>query len=184
MRGYWNLPEKTADTLLEGGWLATGDIGELTSEGSLRITDRKKDLIKTSGGKYVAPQQLEGSFKAICPVASQILVHGNARNFCSALITMDPEAMTVWARDNGKSSLSYAALAEDAEVNRMYQGYIDILNEGLASFETIKKFKLLGEDFSIEDGTLTPSLKVKRKTIEARYKDVLDEFYGSSFAQM
>ena len=184
MRGYWNLPEKTADTLLDGGWLATGDIGELTSEGSLRITDRKKDLIKTSGGKYVAPQQLEGSFKAICPVASQILVHGNARNFCSALITMDPEAMTVWAQENGKSSLSYGALAEDAEVNRMYQEYIDVLNEGLASFETIKKFKLLAEDFSVEDGTLTPSLKVKRKAIEARYQDVLDGFYDSSFAQM
>jgi long-chain acyl-CoA synthetase len=168
MRGYWNLPEKTAETLLEGGWL--------------RITDRKKDLIKTSGGKYVAPQQLEGSFKAVCPVASQILVHGNARNFCSALITMDPEAIVVWAKENGKSSLSYAALADDPDVNRMFQEYVDQLNSGLASFETIKKFKLLGEDFSVEAGTLTPSLKVKRKAIEQQYKDDLDGFYETSFA--
>ena len=168
--------------MLEGGWLATGDIGELTPTGSLRITDRKKDLIKTSGGKYVAPQQLEGSFKAICPVASQILVHGNARNYCSALITLDAEVIGAWAQDHGKAGLSYAQLAEDADVIRLIQGYVDRLNQGLARFETIKKFKLLPKDFTVEDGTLTPSLKVKRKAIETRYSDILESFYSGSFA--
>ena len=184
MRGYHNLPEVTAETLLEGGWLATGDIGEVTADGKLRITDRKKDLIKTSGGKYVAPQALEGNFKAICPFVSQIVVHGNARNFCSALITMEPEAVTAWAKDNGIGDTSMESLAKNPKVIALFQGHVDKLNAGLARFETIKRFALLPIDFSIETGELTPSLKVKRKTVEANYKDLLDSFYAGATADM
>ena len=108
MEGYHNLPEQTAETLTEDGWLHTGDIGELDADGYLRITDRKKDLFKTSGGKYIAPSAIESQFKAICPYASQFLVHGNERNFCVALITLDPDAMTGWAAENGMAGASYA----------------------------------------------------------------------------
>ncbi|MCB9740700.1 MAG: long-chain fatty acid--CoA ligase [Deltaproteobacteria bacterium] len=182
MRGYHNLADVTAETLLEGGWLATGDIGEVDPDGHLRITDRKKDLIKTSGGKYVAPQALEGSFKAVCPYVSQILVHGNNRNFCSALITMEPEAIAAWAADNGLGDKSYEQLAQEPKVIALFQGYVDQLNAPLARFETIKKFALLPADFAIETGELTPSLKVKRKAVEAKYKDLLDDFYAGAMA--
>jgi long-chain acyl-CoA synthetase len=182
MRGYHNLADVTAETLLEGGWLATGDIGEIDPDGHLRITDRKKDLIKTSGGKYVAPQALEGNFKALCPYVSQILVHGNNRNFCSALITMEPEAIAAWAQDNGLGDKSYEQLAQDPKVQALFQGYVDELNAPLARFETIKRFALLPADFAIETGELTPSLKVKRKAVEAKYKSTLDAFYEGAMA--
>lgn len=184
MRGYHNLPDVTAETLLEGGWLATGDIGEVDADGHLRITDRKKDLIKTSGGKYVAPQSLEGNFKAICPYVSQIVVHGNNRNFCSALITMEPEAIAAWANDHGVGSKSYAELAQDGTVQALFQGYVDQLNAPLARFETIKRFALLPADFTIEGGELTPSLKVKRKAVEAQYQELLDGFYSGAMAEV
>lgn len=183
MRGYYNLPEKTAETL-QDGWLVTGDIGEIDAKGHLKITDRKKDLIKTSGGKYVAPQHLEGAFKAVCSLCSQILVHGNARNYCTALITMDEEAILKWAADNGKPGKSYADLSKDADVIAYFQASIDELNKGLARYETLKKFKLLEADFTLEGGELTPSLKVKRKAIEAKYKSTLDGFYSEAFAKM
>ena len=184
MRGYHHLPEKTAETLIDGRWLATGDIGEITATGHLRITDRKKDLIKTSGGKYVAPQALEGQFKAICPYVSQIVVHGDQRNFCSALITMEPEAILAWAEDHHLAGKTYVELATQPAVVALYKGYIDQLNGGLARFETIKEFALLPADFAVETGELTPSLKVKRKTVEAKYKDVLDGFYTKAFATL
>ena len=101
MRGYHNLDEATKETLTEDRWLRTGDIGHLDADGYLFITDRKKDLIKTSGGKYIAPQALEGKLKLLCPLVSQVVVHGNNRNFCSALIALDPEAIGKWAQENG-----------------------------------------------------------------------------------
>ena len=110
MEGYHNLPEETAEALTEDGWLHTGDIGELDADGFLRITDRKKDLFKTSGGKYIAPSAIESQFKAICPYASQFLVHGDERNFCVALITLDPDAMEGWAAENGMAGTSYAEI--------------------------------------------------------------------------
>ncbi len=182
MRGYYNLPDQTAETL-QDGWLHTGDIGEIDPDGHLRITDRKKNLIKTSGGKYVAPQALEGQFKAICPYVSQIVVHGDKRNFCSALITLDEEAITKWAAENGVKG-DYAAIAGHSKTHAMVQGYVDTLNADLARFETIKKFALLPADFTVESGLLTPSLKVKRKAVEKRYMDTLDGFYGDSMANL
>lgn len=179
MRGYYNNPEATAD-VLQDGWLCTGDIGELDEAGHLKITDRKKELIKTSGGKYIAPQKLVGDFKAICPFVSQMIVHGNRRNFCVALITMDEEGILAWAEANGLGGKGYAELAEAPAVIALFQGYLDQLNAGLARYETIKRFALLPEDFSVEAGTITPSLKVKRKAVEARYAQLLDGFYAES----
>ncbi|MGR6999568.1 AMP-dependent synthetase/ligase [Yinghuangia aomiensis] len=110
MAGYHNNPEATAEVLDDDGWLHTGDIGELDAHGSLRITDRKKDLIKTSGGKYVAPSDVEGRFKSMCPYVSNVIVHGNNRNFCSALITLDADAIRGWADTSGLAGLEYADL--------------------------------------------------------------------------
>jgi long-chain acyl-CoA synthetase len=179
MRGYHKLPEQTAEVMTPDGWLRTGDIGEVDKDGFLRITDRKKDLIKTSGGKYVAPQHIEGRFKSLCPLVSQIVVHGDGRNYCTALLTLDEEAITGWAISNGLAGLSYGELTRHQVVRRLIQGYIDQLNEKLASYETIKRFAILPRDLSIDEGELTPSLKVRRKVVEKKYKDALDALYGA-----
>ena len=127
MDGYHNLPEQTAETL-DDGWLRTGDIGEIDERGFLRITDRKKDLFKTSGGKYIAPSSIECKFKAICPYVSQFLVHGNDRNYCVALITLDPDAMTEWATHNDMTGKSYSEIVSSQKVKDMVAGYVDELN--------------------------------------------------------
>ena len=177
MDGYHNMPEATAETVVDG-WLHTGDIGEFSKDGLLRITDRKKDLFKTSGGKYVAPTAIEGQFKAICPYASQFLVHGNERNFCVALVALDPEAIADWANHHGLGGKSYADLVASQEVRTMLQGSIDELNAKLNRWETIKKFIVLDHDLTIESGELTPSLKVKRKVVEENNKADIDALYA------
>jgi long-chain acyl-CoA synthetase len=179
MRGYANLPEASAEVLSDG-WLHTGDIGELDAKGFLKITDRKKDLIKTSGGKYVAPQKLEGKLKTLSPYISQVLVHGNLRNFCSALITVNEDEIRRWAADNGMGSSSYAQITSDDRTKSMISQFVSELNRGLASYETIKMFALLPADFAQETGELTPTLKVKRKVVESKYKTVLDGFYAGA----
>jgi long-chain acyl-CoA synthetase len=181
MRGYYHLAETTAETL-EDGWLRTGDIGEINDRGMLKITDRKKDLIKTSGGKYVAPQHLEGKLKALCPYLGQVLVHGNNRNYCTALVTVDEESITKWAADNGHADLDYEQLTKHDDVKSMIQPAVDALNAEMPSYSTIKKFAILPKDFTVEDGELTPSLKMKRKVIEQRYDNVLDGFYQGALA--
>jgi long-chain acyl-CoA synthetase len=183
MRGYHNKPEASAETLFTdatGTWLRTGDKGEIDPDGFLRITDRIKDLIKTSGGKYIAPQALEGNLKNKSTLIEQVLVHGNNRNFCSALITLNLEAAQKWATEQGKGELSVAQLAKDPALNAEIPRAINALNDGLARYETIKKFAILPRDFTIEGGELTPSMKVKRKTVEAMYKDLLDGFYAGA----
>ncbi len=182
MRGYHNLPEQTAETLKDG-WLLTGDIGELDTNGLLRITDRKKDLIKTSGGKYVAPQNIESKFKVICPYVSQSLVHGNNRNFCVMLVALDKENLTVWAQQNGVSG-DYEAVVKDPKTKEMVKGYVAELNKGLASYESIKNFAVLPKDLTLEDGDLTPSLKLKRKAVETKYKDLIESFFTGSVAEV
>jgi long-chain acyl-CoA synthetase len=176
MDGYHNLPEQTAETLKDG-WLHTGDIGELDDEGFLKITDRKKDLFKTSGGKYIAPSSIESQFKAICPYASQFLVHGNDRNYCVALITLDPDAMADWASHNGMEGKSYSEIVSSQKVKDMVGGYVDELNGRLNRWETIKKWILLDHDLSVESGELTPSMKVKRKVVEENYRDRIEALY-------
>jgi long-chain acyl-CoA synthetase len=177
MDGYHNLPEQSAETLKDG-WLHTGDIGELDADGFLKITDRKKDLFKTSGGKYIAPSSIESQFKAICPYASQFLVHGNDRSYCVALITLDPDAMAEWAKHNDMEGASYSEIVSSPKVQDMVAGYVDTLNSRLNRWETIKRWILLDHDLTVESGELTPSMKVKRKVVEQNYKDQLEALYS------
>ncbi|WP_020574579.1 AMP-dependent synthetase/ligase [Actinopolymorpha alba] len=176
MRGYQGLPELTEEVLEPDGWFHTGDIGQIDDD-CLRITDRKKDLFKMSGGKYVAPQLIETMFKAICPYASQILVHGEGRNFASALVTLDVDAIVGWAREVGLGGRPYDEIVTSDAARQMVQGYIDELNSKLNRWETIKKFTVLDHDLSVDDGEMTPSMKVRRKVVETRYADLLDSFY-------
>ena len=184
MRGYHNLPDDTAATLTDDGWLRTGDIGEVDGDGFLKITDRKKDLIKTSGGKYVAPQHIEGKIKASCPFVSQVIVHGDRRNFCSALVTLDEEAISKWAATSGLAGKSYDQIVAAPETRTLIQGYLDAVNKELAKWETIKKFAILPTDLTVEAGELTPSLKVKRKAVEKKYTAVLDDMYTGAMADV
>lgn len=178
MQGYHNLPDKTAETLTEDGWLHTGDIGELDADGFLRITDRKKDLFKTSGGKYIAPSAIEGQFKALCPLASQFLVIGNNRNYCVALVTLDPDQVTEWAAHNGMEGADYTTVVSSPEMDKVIGGYVEQLNGRLNRWETVKKYTILDHDLSIESGELTPSLKVKRPVVEANNKERIDSLYA------
>ena len=178
MDGYHGLDDATRESLSEDGWLHTGDIGEIDADGFVRITDRKKDLFKTSGGKYVAPQSIESQFKAVCPYASQMLVHGHDRSFCSAIVTLDPDAMAQWADQHGMSGRPYAEIVTTPAVRELVQGYIDQLNARLNRWETIRQFLVLDHDLSVEAGELTPSLKVKRKAVEEKYREQLDVFYA------
>ncbi|GHH92524.1 AMP-dependent synthetase/ligase [Streptomyces capillispiralis] len=180
MQGYHNLPEKTAEVLEDDGWFHTGDIGELSPDGYLRITDRKKDLIKTSGGKYIAPAEVEGRFKAVCPYVSNILVHGADRNYCTALIALDEVAITAWAAENGMEGKPYAEIVAAPATVEMVDGYIKQLNEGLQRWQTIKKFRLLPRDLDVEHGEITPSLKLKRPVVEREYKDLIEEMYAGT----
>ncbi|CAL9294198.1 MULTISPECIES: AMP-dependent synthetase/ligase [Streptomyces] len=177
MQGYHNLPDKTAEVLEEDGWFHTGDIGELSADGYLRITDRKKDLIKTSGGKYIAPAEVEGQFKAVCPYVSNILVHGADRNYCTALIALDEQSITAWAAENGLEGKPYAEIVAAPVTVEMVDGYVKQLNEGLQRWQTIKKFRLLPRDLDVEHGEITPSLKLKRPVVEREYKHLIEEMY-------
>ncbi|MFG2961839.1 MULTISPECIES: AMP-dependent synthetase/ligase [unclassified Streptomyces] len=180
MQGYHGLPEKTAEVLESDGWFHTGDIGELSPDGYLRITDRKKDLIKTSGGKYIAPAEVEGQFKAVCPYVSNILVHGADRNFCTALIALDEVAILEWAKENGLGGKSYADVVAAPATVEMVDGYVKELNGGLQKWQTIKKFRLLPRDLDVEHGEITPSLKLKRPVVEREYKHLIDEMYAGT----
>ncbi len=177
MRGYHDRPEATAEALSPDGWLRTGDVGELDAEGRLRVTDRKKDLIKTSGGKYIAPQGIESLFKAICPLASQMLVHGEGRRYATALIALDGEALARWAAAEGRATTDYQTLVADAAVHEVVRGCVAELNERLNRWETIKDFRILDHDLTVEGGELTPSTKLKRKTVEASCAALLDSMY-------
>jgi len=178
MRGYHNAAEATAEALKDG-WFATGDIGELDEKGYLRITDRKKDLIKTSGGKYIAPQKVEGVLKAVCPYLSQVIVHADGRKYATALITLDPEAIEGWAKEEGLSYSSVAELARSQEVHDLIDGFVAQGNQELERWETIKKFEILATELSVDEGEVTPSLKVRRKAVEKKYADVLNSMYDA-----
>ncbi|MCW2766074.1 MAG: AMP-dependent synthetase and ligase [Nocardioides sp.] len=178
MDGYHNMPEETAKTLTEDGWLRTGDKGSLDADGFLTITGRIKDLFKTSGGKYIAPSAIEAKFKAVCPYASQFMVFGNEKNYVVALITLDADAMDGWASENGMAGSSYAEIVQSEKVRAMVGGYVDELNARLNRWETIKKWELLDHDLSIESGELTPSMKVKRNVVEDNHKAQIAELYA------
>ncbi len=177
MRGYHNREEATAEAL-QDGWLHTGDIGEIDDRGFVRITDRKKDLFKTSGGKYIAPSQIESIFKGLCPYVSQMLVAGDGRNYATALITLDAEAMTGWAAQHGMAGRPYHEVVTSAACQEMVQGYVDQLNLQLNRWETIKKFTILDEDLTIDAGMLTPSLKLRRRAVVDKYGHHIESMYS------
>ncbi len=177
MDGYHNLPEETAKTLTDDGWLHTGDKGSLDADGYLSITGRIKELFKTSGGKYIAPPAIESKFKAVCPYAGQFMVFGNERNFVVALVTLDPDALVGWAQENDVTG-DYATIVASDKCRAMVQGYVDQLNAQLNRWETIKKWELLDHDLTVESGELTPSMKVKRNVVEDHYKDKIAAFYS------
>jgi long-chain acyl-CoA synthetase len=171
-RQYYNDPAATAESVEPDGWFHSGDIGVL-EDGFLRITDRKKDLIVTAGGKKIAPQALENGLKARSPLFSQVLVYGDKRPFCVALVTLSDDARKQFGPHDG------AALAQLPEVRAAIQKEVDGLNAGLASFESIKKFAILPNDLTEASGDLTPKLSVKRKVVIDKYARVIEELYGS-----
>ena len=175
MKEYYGDPAATAEVLRDG-WLYTGDIGEIDEAGCLRITDRKKDIIVTAGGKNVAPQNLENDLKGD-PLISQVVVHGDKRKFLSALVTLNPENVKKWAEENGVTAPA-ERLHEDPRVRARIQQTVDALNGRQASYSTIKKFAILPRELTQEAGEITPTLKVKRKVVSERYRGILDGFYS------
>ncbi len=173
MKEYHGKPEATAE-VLKDGWFATGDIGHLDEAGHLKITDRKKDIIVTAGGKNVAPQNLENELKTD-PMISQVMVHGDKRKFLSALVTLNEEYARTWAAENAVPA--GAPLHQHPKVLARVQQAIDALNARQASYATIKKFAVVPNDFTQATGELTPTLKVKRKVVTQKYQKLLDAFY-------
>lgn len=176
MKGYYNRPEETAQAIEADGWFHTGDIGELDDEGFLRITDRKKDIIVTAGGKNVAPQPIENRLKGN-PFVEQAVVVGDRRRFISVLVVPSFDALEVWAGQVGLQWSDRADLIRNPEVVKHMEAQVARELKGLASFETPKRVALLPEEFNIGDGTLTPTLKVKRKVIQDRFHEVIDGLY-------
>ncbi|MEU7933916.1 AMP-dependent synthetase/ligase [Micromonospora echinofusca] len=184
MRGYHNLPEETAAAFTEDGFFRTGDIGTLDADGYLKITDRKKDLVKTSGGKYIAPSHIEGMFKATCPYTSQAVVIGQARNYCTMLVTLDPDAIKGWAAGTPLEGRDYAEIVASPEAKAMVEGYVAELNAKLNRWETIKKVAILPRDLTIEDGEITPSLKIKRRGVESNFAGEIETMYAGTLAEL
>lgn len=211
MVGYWKRPEATAEAIDADGWLHTGDIGEFDEDGFLRITDRKKDIIITAGGKNIAPQNLENLLKTTAPI-SQVMVYGDRRPYLVALVTLDPETAADYGAAQGVISAEEAAklkeaaaalaspattpearaaaakvrlelttrLAADAKIKAWVDAAVAEVNRGLASYESIKKVHILPGDFSMEDGELTPTLKLKRKVVVERYQAQIDALYANT----
>ena len=178
MAGYHNQDQATAEALDADGWLHTGDIGEVAPNGALRITDRKKDMFKTSNGKYVAPSAIDATFKGICPYVSQLVIDGEGRSYCVALIALDADAIHAWANENGMGGASFAEVARSDKFRATMQNYVDRLNSQLNRWESIKKFAILDHELTVEDGLITPSMKVRRKIVLDRYRDILNTLYG------
>ena len=178
MAGYHDLPDATAEALDQDGWFHTGDVGEIDADGYLRITDRKKDMFKTSQGKYVAPSPIDAKFKGLCPYASELLVYGEAKPYCVALVSLDNEAITDWAGKHGLAGNSFAEIASDEKTQELIAGYIDELNLELNRWEQIKRFTIIDRELSIEAGDLTPSMKLRRKIVIEKFTDRLSGLYG------
>ncbi len=178
MAGYHHLDDATAEALSDDGWLSTGDQGSVDDDGFLTITGRIKELFKTSGGKYVAPPAIEAKFATLCPYASQFMVFGEGRNFAVALVTLDADSISGWAKDHGLGDTPYAELTQSDAVHDMIDEHVKQLNAKLNRWETIKKWALLDHELSVENGELTPSLKVKRGVVAEQNKETLDGFYS------
>lgn len=177
MTSYHDLPEATTEALDQDGWFHTGDIGEVDADGYLRITDRKKDMFKTSQGKYVAPSAIEVRFKGLCPYVGELIVIGEGKPYCVALVSLDREAITDWAAKHGLAGRSFAEIAGDSRTRDLIAGYIDMLNAELNRWEQLKKFTILDRELSIESGDLTPSMKLRRKVVVDKSADQIAALY-------
>ena len=175
-RGYYKRPQETTEVFRDDGWFATGDIGELDAEGFLRITDRKKDLIVTSGGKNIAPQNIENLLKTDRYI-SQAMVYGDRRTYLTAVLTLDMEEVGSYAREHGMQYNRPEELASHPHIQQLLESRMAQINQRLASYETIKKFIIAPADFSQENGQLTPTLKVKRKVVIQQYQTQLEQLY-------
>ncbi|MGA2001273.1 MAG: long-chain fatty acid--CoA ligase [Terriglobales bacterium] len=178
-KGYWNMPAETAAALTPEGWFKTGDIGNLDSDGFLSVTDRKKDLIKTSGGKFIAPQPIERKLQNNAYVGEAIVI-GDRRKFPSVVIAPDFTELERWARENGLGAQSREELVRDERVCELFDGIVAEVNRDLAQFEKLKKVLLVADEFSVADGSLTPTLKLKRRVVEERYRQHIQQLYENS----
>ncbi len=175
-KGYWNKPKETAESFTDDGWLKTGDIGNMDADGFLSITDRKKELLKTSGGKLIAPQPIENKLKAHTLVGNAALV-GDKHKFASVLISPNLAVLEGWAKVHGIAAPDRAALVKDARVKERYQRIVDEVNRTLPPFETIKRVAVVPDEWSIETDELTPSMKLKRRVVEKKYAAEIAAFY-------
>jgi long-chain acyl-CoA synthetase len=175
--GYWHKPEANAECFDQDGWFRTGDIGHLDADGFLFITDRKKELLKTSGGKLVAPQPIESKLKTSLLVAQAALV-GDKHKFISALIAPNFAALEDWARHHGIEATSRAELVANRRVVAQYGEIVRVVNGSLANFETVKRFRVVAEEWTQDSGELTPSMKLKRRVITDRYAAVIEALYA------
>jgi long-chain acyl-CoA synthetase len=177
-QGYWNLAEETRNAFADG-WFKTGDIGNIDADGFLSITDRKKDLIKTSGGKFIAPQPIENSLKHN-PLVAEAVVLGDKRKFPAVLIAPAFAALENWARSHRLSFASRQELVADQAVQMLYEKIVEEVNENLARFEKLKKVLLVPDEFSAENETLTASMKLRRRAVEKRYAKEIDGMYSQA----
>ncbi len=175
IKGYYRDEENTREALVDG-WMHTGDVGEIDEEGYLKITDRKKDLIITAGGKNIAPQYIENMLK-FSPYINDAVIIGDKRKFISALIVIDEENVVKYAQDNKVQYTTFASLTKSEEVVKLIQGEVDKVNDQVARVENIRKFRILDKKLYTEDGEVTPTMKVKRKAINAQYHDLIESMY-------
>ncbi len=174
-KGYWNRPEET-QAALSDGWFKTGDIGHIDPDGYLSVTDRKKDLIKTSGGKFIAPQPIENSLK-LSPLIGMAAILGDRRKFPAVLISPNFALLEAWARDNGVAFSSHADLIANPKVRELYEHIVEGINQNLARFEKLKRVLLVDDEFTVDNGALTPSFKLRRRVVEDRYRNQIDDLY-------
>ncbi len=175
--GYWKKEKETAEVFTEDGWFKTGDIGNVDADGFISITDRKKELLKTSGGKLIAPQPIENKLKSNVLVGNAAVV-GDKHKFACVLISPNFAALEGWAKGQGIATGDRAALVSDARVVQAYQAIVDKVNGTLAHYEDIKRLRVVPDEWSVEDGTLTPSMKLKRRVVETKYANDISEFYA------
>ena len=177
MLGYYNKEQATREAFTDDGWFRTGDIGEIDDAGYLKITDRKKELFKTSGGKYIAPSPIEQLLRSSRFVSQAVLI-GNERKFASALIVPNFDMLDSYVRHKGLEPMGPAEYCRDKRIIDLYSRQIEAVTEGLGKFETVKKFRLLERELTVEGGELTPTMKLRRRAVDEKYKELIDEMYA------
>jgi long-chain acyl-CoA synthetase len=177
MEGYHKNPEATKEAIDPDGWFHTGDIGFLDEGGHLRITDRKKDLMKTSGGKYVAPTKVEAALMANVPYISQAVAVGDGRKYIGALLVMDPDSLMRWGKNHGYPKASYAELTQLPQIRVSLDRFVNKANTHLEKWETIKRYAILDHELTVETGAVTESLKIKRNRVIESHRDIVDSLF-------